>query len=108
MNIKVGKYIFRSDQYCMWIEEEYTQKNGEIASKRVAGYAWNIDNLMRQFSESKVYGSDAESIQQLIRVLRDVMKDLARLNEAALEQGFSKMEKIGGRNAKDKSSKGNC
>lgn len=96
MNIKVGKYILRSDQYCMWVEEEYTQKNGKTASKRVAGYAWNIDNLLRQFSEAKVYGSEAETIGQLITVLRDVMKDLARLNEAALEQGFSKLERVGG------------
>lgn len=96
MNIKVGKYILRSDQYSMWIEEEYEQKNGKLASRKVAGYAWSIDNLLRQFSEAKIYGSDAETMEQLITVLRDVMKNLARLNEAALEQGFSRLERVGG------------
>lgn len=96
MNIRVGKYILRSDPYCMWVEEEYEQKNGKTASKRVAGYAWNLDNLLRQFSEKKMYCSDAETIGQLISDMRDVMSDMIKLNEAAVEHKFGIMDKHGG------------
>ena len=91
MNIRVGKYILRSDPYCLWIEEEYQQKNGKMASKRVAGYASNLNNLLRQFSEKKLYGSDAETIEQLITDLRGIMADMVSLNETAIEQKFTKV-----------------
>ena len=96
MNIRVGKYILRSDSYCLWIEEEYQQKDGKTASKRVAGYAWNLDNLIRQFSEKRVYGSDAETIEQLISDMRDVMSDMTKFNAAAVEHKLSLMSKGGG------------
>lgn len=95
MNIKVGKYILRSDQYCMWVEEEYQQKNGQKASKKVAGYASNLNNLLRQFSEKKLYGSDAETVGQLISDLREIMSDMVKLNGAAVEQGLAIMSRNG-------------
>ena len=96
MNIRVGKYILRSDPYCMWVEEEYEQKNGKTASKRIAGYAWSLDNLLRQFSEKKLYSSDAETVEQLISDLREVMSDMIKLNEVAVENKFKVMSKCGG------------
>lgn len=109
MNIRVGKYILRSDPYCLWIEEEYTQQNGKMASKRVAGYATSLSNLMRQFAEAKLYGSDAETMEQLISDLRDVMADMIKLNEAAVEKRFATMGNYGGNtDAENKSCKSDC
>lgn len=110
MNIKVGKYILRSDPYCLWIEEEYIQeKNGKTASKRVAGYATSLSNLMRQFAEAKLLGSDAETMEQLISDLRDVMADMIKLNEAAVEKRFATMGNYGGNtDAENKSCKSDC
>lgn len=107
MNIRVGSYILRSDPYCMWIEEVYQQKDGKEASRRVAGYASSLSNLMRQFSEARLYGSDAETIEQLISDLRDVMADMIKLNEAAVEQRFHKINKymLEGKDAASKGSK---
>jgi hypothetical protein len=62
-----------------------------MASKRVAGYASNLNNLLRQFSEKKLYGSDAETIKQLITDLRGIMTDMVSLNETAIEQKFTKV-----------------
>lgn len=109
MNIKVGKYILRSDPYCLWIEEEYIQeKNGKTASKRVAGYATSLSNLMRQFAEAKLLGSDAETMEQLISDLRDVLADMIKLNDAAVEKRFTTMGNYGGNtDAENKSCKGN-
>lgn len=93
MDIKVGKYILRSDPYCLWVEEEYTQQNGKKASKRVSGYASNISNLYRSFTEKKLYGSDAENMKQLISDLREIMTDMIRLNGAAVEHKLTMMGK---------------
>ena len=49
MEIRVGKFILRSDQFCMWIEEEYQSKGkdgkpGRVQRRKVAGYTNSIDN----------------------------------------------------------------
>lgn len=93
MDIKVGKYILRSDPYCLWVEEEYTQQNGKKASKRVSGYASNVSNLNKSFAEKKLYGSDAENMKQLISELREIMADMIKLNGAAVEQKLKIMGK---------------
>ena len=107
MNIRVVKYILRSDPYCMWIEEEYKQKDGKTASKRVAGYSTNLNNLLRSFAEKKLYGSDAENMEQLISDMREIMADMVKLNSAAVEQRLETMRKHGGNDAENQSSEGN-
>lgn len=109
MKIRVGKYILRSDPYCLWIEEEYIQeKSGKTASKRIAGYASSLSNLMRQFSEAKLCGSDAETIEQLISDLRDIMADMIKLNEAAIEHKLNAMNiHVEDKDAENQSSEGN-
>ena len=107
MNIRVGKYILRSDPYCLWIEEEYRQKDGKAASKRVAGYSWNLSNLLRSFAEKKLYGSDAENMEQLIADIREILADMVKLNEAAVEHKLKTMNEHGGNDAESKGSEGN-
>ena len=34
MEIRVGKYILRSDGYCFWIEEEYIGKDAKGREKK--------------------------------------------------------------------------
>lgn len=91
MKIRVGKYILRSDPYCMWIDEEYTQKNGKTATKRVGGYSPTLTTLLSSFRQKKVLSSDAESLEELIEVLRAVMTDMDNLNRAAVEEDFKRM-----------------
>lgn len=91
MKIRVGKYILRSDPYCMWIDEEYEQKNGKTAVKRVAGYSPSLTTLLRSFRQKKVLSSDAESLDELIEALRLVMTDMDELNKAAVENDFRRI-----------------
>lgn len=91
MKIRVGKYILRSDPYCMWIDEEYEQKNGKTAVKRVAGYSPTLTTLLRSFRQKKVLSSDAESLEELIEALRLVMTDMDELNKAAVENDFRRI-----------------
>lgn len=91
MKIRVGKYILRSDPYCMWIDEEYEQKNGKTAVKRVAGYSPSLTTLLRSFRQKKVLSSDAESLEELIEALRLVMTDMDELNKAAVENDFRRI-----------------
>ncbi len=91
MKIRVGKYILRSDPYCMWIDEEYEQKNGKTAVKRVAGYSPTLTTLLRSFRQHKVLSSDAESLEELIEALRLVMTDMDELNKAAVENDFRRI-----------------
>jgi len=91
MKIRVGKYILRSDPYCMWIDEEYEQKNGKTAVKRVAGYSPTLTTLLRSFRQKKVLSSDAESLDELIEALRLVMTDMDELNKAAVENDFRRI-----------------
>jgi hypothetical protein len=91
MKIRVGKYILRSDPYCMWIDEEYEQKNGKTAVKRVAGYSPTLTTLLKSFRQHKVLSSDAESLEELIEALRLVMTDMDELNKAAVENDFRRI-----------------
>lgn len=91
MKIRVGKYILRSDPYCMWIDEEYEQKNGKTAVKRVAGYSPSLTTLLRSFRQKKVLSADAESLEELIEALRLVMTDMDELNKAAVENDFRRI-----------------
>jgi len=91
MKIRVGKYILRSDPYCMWIDEEYEQKNGKTAVKRAAGYSPSLTTLLRSFRQKKVLSSDAESLEELIEALRLIMTDMDELNKAAVENDFRRI-----------------
>ena len=93
MKVTVGKYILRSDPYCMWIDEVYTQKNGKTATKRVAGYSPTLTTLLSNFRQKEFRSSDAESIEELIEALRAIMTDMDELNKAAVENDFKRIRK---------------
>ena len=91
MNIQVGKYILRSDQFCLWVDEEYEQKNGKTATRRVAGYSTSFKSLLSSLTRNKVLEADAEDLYELVEALRDIMRDMEKLNAAAVESGFSRL-----------------
>ncbi len=88
MEIKIGKYILRSDDKCMWVEEEYTQENGKTASKRVAGYATTWANLIHQFADTKLKDNDAKSLKEILAICEQTLNDLEELNKAKLKEDF--------------------
>ena len=99
MRIQVGKFTLCSDSYSMWITEECEiskgKNKGQMDTRRVAGYSTSLKNLSRSLMESKVLGSDAESLKELIEVLRVTFEDMVELNREAVENDFKKIERIG-------------
>ena len=74
MEIKVGKYTLCSDQWSMWIEEEYSYKSEKGKNKgkkvtdtrRVAGYSQNFPQLLKSFEEHRYRNSDAREVKQVL------------------------------------------
>ena len=98
MKIKVGKYIIYSDSMSLWINEEYEIEKGkhagEAKERRVAGYSTSLKNLLRSFRDTKVGGSDAESLEELIEVLRGVYEDMEHLYRCGVEEGLQKLKEM--------------
>lgn len=92
MEIEVGKYIMKSDNYCLWIEEKIENKKNTAKNKyryvRVAGYCTSFASLMRSFTEKQVLGSDAESISELLTDLERIEAHIKAFEHAASEKDF--------------------
>ena len=98
MEIRVGKFILRSDQYSMWIDEEYTSKGkdgkpGKKQIRRVAGYASSIDNLIRQFVAHKHMASEATTVEELIKEWKQIADDAVMLKKTAVANDLKAMRK---------------
>lgn len=98
MKIKVGNYTLYADSMCMWVTEDYVKEKGkhagEIEERRVAGYSTSLKNLLRSFRDTKVGGSDAESLEELIEVLIDVYYDMERLDGVAFNNGLKRLKEM--------------
>lgn len=98
MEIRVGKFILRSDQFCMWIEEEYQSKGkdgkpGRVQRRKVAGYTNSIDNLIRQFCEHKHMASEATTVEELIKEWKQIIEDAALIKKTAVANDLKAMRK---------------
>ena len=99
MEIRVGKYILKSDGFCYWIEEEYegkdAKKRPKIATRRVAGYASTLDNLYRQFVEHKHKASEATTVAELVKEMKQTAADMEAIKKTATAEGLKKIRRIG-------------
>lgn len=93
MKIKVGKYTLYSDSMCMWITEKYAKEHGKNAGetdeRRVAGYSTSLTNLLRSFRDAKIGGSDAETVEELIEVMKATYEDMIAFKDAAVAEDFN-------------------
>lgn len=98
MEIRVGRFILKSDTMCLWIDEEYIgtdkDKKPKKMTRRVAGYASSYANLLRQFTDHKHKAIGADTMTKLIRELKQIAEDTAQINEAALKSDFKRMSKL--------------
>ena len=98
MEIRIGDFILKSDGYSMWIEEEYMGKDAKGKPKkqtrRVAGYAGNIDILCRQFIEHRHKNNDATTVAELLKVLQKTATDMETIKKTALKEDFRILRKI--------------
>lgn len=101
MKIQVGKYTLYADSMCMWVTETVESVNkktkkptGKFYEQRVAGYSTSLKNLLRSFRDTKVGGSDAENLEELIEVLRATYEDMERLYKCAVENDFKLLKEM--------------
>ncbi|MEE0896388.1 MAG: hypothetical protein U0L88_02000 [Acutalibacteraceae bacterium] len=82
----------------MWVTEKYIKEKGkhagETEERRVAGYSTSLTNLLRSFRDAKVGGSDAESLEELIEVLRATYDDMEQLYRCGVEEGLHKLKEM--------------
>lgn len=100
MEIRVGKFTICSDQWSYWITEEYIPKKpdgtlGKPTQRKVAGYARSIDTLIQQFVEHKHRASEAATVEQLIREMKQVIDDAILLKKTAVANDLKLMRKTG-------------
>lgn len=100
MEIRVGKYIIKSDQWSCWIEEEYTGKDSKTGkdkkmTRRVAGWDTNFDNLLHSFTQHKHMASEAKTVEEFLKVVKQTAEDTEAINKAALAEDFKIMRRIG-------------
>lgn len=79
MDIKVGKYVLRSDRYCCWLEKDGT---------RIAGYCTRLDRLLEDFIDKQVKESDAKTVEEALGVLDKATKDAKMIAKAAYKGDF--------------------
>lgn len=98
MKIEIGKYTLYADSMSMWVTEKYIKEKGKHAGeseeRRVAGYSTSLTNLLRSFRDAKVGGSDAENLEELIGVLRNVYDDMEQLYRCAVENDLVKLKEM--------------
>lgn len=99
MEIRVGRFTLKSDTMCFWIEEEYIGKDAKGKEKkqtrRVAGYASSLDNLYRQFVEHRHKASEAQTVTELIKEMKQTAEDIEMIRKTATANDFRKLRKIG-------------
>ena len=98
MEIRVGRFILRSDDKSMWIDEEYQSKGksgepGRKQTRKVAGYTNSIDNLIRQFCEHKHMASEATIVEELIKEWKQIIEDAALIKKTAVSNDLKAMRK---------------
>lgn len=99
MEIRVGKYILKSDGFCYWIEEEFegedAQKRAKKSTRRVAGYASTLDILYRQFVEHRHKASEATTVAELVKEMKQTAEDIEAIKKTATKEGLTKIRKVG-------------
>lgn len=100
MEIKIGKYILRSDRYCLWIDTEYETKDkkgnltGKTQIRRVAGYSRTWEHLLRSFVEVQHRDNDAQTVKELLKVFKQVADDTEQIKKTALKNNFKIIRQI--------------
>ena len=98
IEIKVGRYTIVSDGLSLWIMEEYEGKdakgNPKMQTRRVAGYAHSLDNLIHQFVSRKHKAAEAKTVADLIKVWKEVAEDTEQIRKTALKHDLTQARKI--------------
>jgi hypothetical protein len=81
MNIKIGEYVLKSDQYCVWLVKLYERK-GKMVGRQKTGYFHSFKDLLEDLVNKSLLESEATDIQQLRDELAQVHKDVKKIGAA--------------------------
>lgn len=100
MEIKVGRFTLCSDQHCFWIMESYESKGkdgkrGKTQSKKVAGYSRTMSQLYDSFIGHKFRCSEATTVAELLKDLKQLEQDLSEIRKTAVKEDFKMIRKTG-------------
>lgn len=100
MDIKIGKFHLRSDQYSLWVDEEYQSKGkdgkpGKTQIKRVAGYSRTMSQLYDSFIGHKFRCSEATTVAELLKDLKQLEQDLSEIRKTAVKEDFKMVRRVG-------------
>lgn len=79
MEIRRGRYILRSDKWCFWIDEEYTNKKGKTDTRNVSGYYADIEQLANGLANHTIGESEATSMKKLIEDVKEIKQKVAEM-----------------------------
>lgn len=83
MNVKIGKYIIKSDPQCMWIEEEYTGKTKsgveKVYTRQASGYVRTFEQLLENFAEYHMRGADVSEVKEVLAEFAKCEADIKAL-----------------------------
>ena len=100
MEIRVGKFTLYSDQHCFWVMETYTSKGkdgkpGKPQTKKVAGYSRTMSQLYDSFIGHKFRCSEATTVAELLKDLKQLEQDLSEIRKTAVKEDFKMIRKVG-------------
>lgn len=100
MEIRVGKFTLCSDQHCFWVMETYTSKGkgnkpGKPQTKKVAGYSRTLSQLYDSFIGHKFRCSEATTVAELLKDLKQLEQDLSEIRKTATKEDFKMIRKVG-------------
>lgn len=88
MNVKIGKYIIKSDPQCMWIEEEYTGKTKsgveKVYTRQASGYVRTFEQLLENFAEYHMRGADVSKVKEVLAEFAKCEADIKTLIAAVI------------------------
>lgn len=99
MEIRVDKFTLYSDQHCFWVMETYTSKGkgnkpGKPQTKKVAGYSRTLSQLYDSFIRHKFRCSEATTVAELLKDLKQLEQDLSEIRKTAVKEDFKIIRKV--------------
>lgn len=83
MDIRIGKYLVKSDAYNCWIEEEHTRKSktgeNKVFTTRVAGYVGSFEQLLTDFFDYKTRESNAREVKEFLKDVKAARNEVIEL-----------------------------
>lgn len=98
VEIKIGRFTLCSDGKNWFIYETYMGKDKHKQPKEqtrlVAGFAWSIENLERQFVKNRYADIEATTVAQLVKAMKQVYEDTELIHKTAVQHGLTEMRRV--------------